>query len=274
MYRVNEEGPNNEPVRKVRPPGRGRVKWVVATDIDGTITGDPHSLNRFHQGIQKRRKRKQIVFVLSTGRTLPEVVLGQKQEGIPEADAIISQVGTEIYLPPFDETSAPLDTWHSYLSEGINMQEVTDLMSQMDAFDRQDQKYNTPLKRSYELKKEYPPEIAYRRAIKHVKKISKNLRIIWSHSRYLDIVPKRAGKGKAICFLLKYWGLDHSHTIVAGNSGNDIDMFQGNFKGIAVQNSEYELLRDIKKLGDAHIYISSSAFASGVMEGLEHFGMW
>jgi hydroxymethylpyrimidine pyrophosphatase-like HAD family hydrolase len=81
--------------------------WILATDIDNTLTGDLPALRRLSEKLQALREQEELFLILSTGRRLAQVLAGFVGESLPQADAIVSQVGTEIYLPPFDEEMKP-----------------------------------------------------------------------------------------------------------------------------------------------------------------------
>jgi len=56
-------------------------------------------------------------------------------------------------------------------------------------------------------------------------------------------LPKNGDKGLAVKFLRQKWNISPEHTIVCGDSGNDISMFQGQEKGLIVANAKPELLQ-------------------------------
>jgi len=84
------------------------VSWILASDVDGTLTGDREALDRLANRLQRLRDDGKLFLIFSTGRRLSQVISGVADEGLPEPDAVICQVGTEIYLPPFREESHPL----------------------------------------------------------------------------------------------------------------------------------------------------------------------
>ena len=92
--------------------------------------------------------------------------------------------------------------------------------------------------------------------------------LVYSHQRFLDILPQRASKGKAIRYLSYKWEIPLENFLVAGDSGNDEEMLRGDPKGVVVGNysEELESLR-----GKRRVYFSKHEFASGVIDGLRHY---
>ena len=96
----------------------------------------------------------------------------------------------------------------------------------------------------------------------------RRVNVIMSQNRFVDILPKRASKGRAIRYLCHKWSVPLRNVIVCGDSGNDLDMFTGSSRGIVVANHapELEPLR-----GSRGVYFASQPSAAGVLEGLRKF---
>ena len=92
--------------------------------------------------------------------------------------------------------------------------------------------------------------------------------VIFSHGQYLDILPYRASKGKAIRYLAYRWNIANEHILVAGDSGNDSEMLKGGLLGVVVANysSELESLK-----GQKRIYFAGRKYAGGIVEGIDHY---
>lgn len=86
--------------------------------------------------------------------------------------------------------------------------------------------------------------------------------------KYLDILPVRAGKGRAVRYLSAKWKLPIEQFITAGNAGNDMGMLKGKTKGIVVANysPELEPLRQSRS-----VYFSKQPTARGVLEGIKYY---
>ena len=58
--------------------------------------------------------------------------------------------------------------------------------------------------------------------------------------------------------------------IVAGDSGNDVSMFEGEVvRGVMVANAKSELLA-VRR--DSH-FVATANFAAGLVQGLHHYGV-
>jgi sucrose-6F-phosphate phosphohydrolase len=250
-----------------------KVPWVLASDIDNTLTGDADALKRLAKQIDALREQQKLVLFLTTGRTLNEVVTGFQKEGIPQADAIISQVGTEIYLPPFSPQTKPLARWNQFLRQHFSREEADAFLSDIEGAEVQPERYNTPLKVSYFLDKTPNPEQAAELVKRRVAEAENGYQVIWSSGTHLDILPADAGKGKAIRFLIDYLSLAPQQVITAGDSGNDLTMMEEFGTGIIVGNAQPELKALTHTSRQATYYLAKESYAAGVEEGLHHFGV-
>ena len=249
-------------------------KWVLASDIDNTLTGDRPALERLARRLKRLREAGRLFLILSTGRRLGQVLDGFDKEGLPQGDAIISQVGTEIYLPPFAEEMDPLPAWQERLDTKFSRREAESFLDGIEGLTMQPEIYNTPLKVSCYLDKTPDPDAAAQEIERRVQAAGKEhvYQVIWSSGRDLDIIPAAAGKGKAIHFLLSFVELEAEPVIVAGDSGNDRTMFEEFQRGIIVANAQPELKALREREEDDH-YRAEARYAAGVMEGLRYFGV-
>ena len=250
-----------------------RIQWVLASDIDNTLTGDPEALKLLGSKIERLRQQQQLVLFLTTGRTLDEVLTGFEDENIPKADAIISQVGTEIYVPPFSPEMEPLAEWDTYLHERFSRGQAVSFIDDIEGAQIQSGRYNTPLKVSYFLDKTPDPEQAAERVKQRVAAADNGYQVVWSSGKHLDILPAAAGKGKAIRFLISYLDLSPEQVIAAGDSGNDRSMLDEFDCGIIVANAQPELKSLQIDDHRASFYFAEKKYAAGVEEGLRHFGV-
>lgn len=250
------------------------MDWILASDVDGTLTGDREALDRLANRLQRLRDDGKLFLIFSTGRRLSQVISGVADEGLPEPDAVICQVGTEIYLPPFREESHPLEQWRQRLLAQYKREEALLFLEGIEGLQLQPPEYNTELKTSCYLDRCPDPEQAAAEIIRRVQPVSDRYQVIWSSGRDLDILPAISGKGKAIEFLIELRPMSAERVIVAGDSGNDATMFQHFHRGVVVSNAQPELLQLAEKRECDSIFLASLPHASGVEEGLEHYGVF
>jgi sucrose-6F-phosphate phosphohydrolase len=249
------------------------VKWTVASDVDGTLTGDREALDRLAARLGEKRAADEIYLIVSTGRRLEQVTQGMVEEGLPEPDAVICQVGTEIYLPPFTEESAPMGAWRDRLLQRYSRDQAVLFLAGIEGLVMQPDEYNTELKTSCYLDRCADPDRAAEVIRNRVRPHRDRYQVVWSSGRDLDILPAASGKGKAIRFLVEHEGLDPERVVVAGDTGNDASMFLEFNRGVVVANAKPELLELARDLGDPRVYCAGQPYAAGVEEGLEHYGV-
>lgn len=92
--------------------------------------------------------------------------------------------------------------------------------------------------------------------------------VIISHDKFVDVLPIRASKGKAIRYLMARNNIKFDQIITAGDSGNDFDMLSGLNRSIIVGNYQQEL-KSLKHKN--HVYIAHDKYANGIIEGLKHY---
>lgn len=247
--------------------------WLLASDIDGTLTGDPAALRQLSAHLTDMRGQGRLALFLVTGRRLDQVIPGFVEEHIPEPDAVVTQVGTEIFLPPYGPASRPLPAWDELLHRAFSRERAERFLDGIAGLEIQPARFNTPLKVSCYLDKAPDPEAAAALVRERVASEGDGYQVVWSSGRDLDIIPAAAGKGKAISFLIEHLGLRPRQVVVAGDSGNDRSMFDEFGCGVVVANAQPELAALRDTLAADGIYFAKQPFAAGVAEGLEHLGV-
>ena len=97
-------------------------------------------------------------------------------------------------------------------------------------------------------------------------------KILYSCSRYLDVLPERAGKRDAVEHFRRLWDIPKSHVLACGDSGNDRDLLEDkHFLGVVVGNSQNEL-RELA--GSNTLHKATLPFAEGILEGALVHGFW
>jgi hypothetical protein len=91
-----------------------------------------------------------------------------------------------------------------------------------------------------------------------------------SGDRYLDVLPAGVNKGSTLLRLLEWLEIGAEQVVTAGDSLNDLAMFETGLNGVMVANAEPGLLAALPRLSG--IYRALGEGCEGILEGLLHFG--
>ncbi|MBN2535095.1 MAG: HAD-IIB family hydrolase [Spirochaetales bacterium] len=263
----NREKPLYTPDTKTESIGRrlSMTKYLVISDIDDTLLGDRAALNEFRTLLQDHSK--DITFGVATGRHIDSAIQILEEYDI-NWDIIISSVGTEIYYTKqkkFDKG------WYNHLKLKWKPEKIREILKPLPILSLQTEPYT---QRDYKISYNKDERIPAKDAIPIIHNVLSRAHLaynlIFSHGSYIDILPYRASKGKAIRYLSTKWKIPLVNIFTAGNSGNDKDMLTGNIGGIIVGNHEMEL-ESLKN--SSHIYFAREHYSAGIIEGLKHYGV-
>lgn len=96
--------------------------------------------------------------------------------------------------------------------------------------------------------------------------------VLVSANIFLDVLPRGVNKGSTLRRVLHWLRVAEGDCVVAGDSLNDMALFEAGMRGIAVGNCEPALRRRVERL--PHIYQATAHGVEGVLEGLRHHGFW
>ncbi len=249
-----------------RPIGRRvqKVGRVLITEIDKVLIGDDESLSYLIRILEERPD--ELVFGVATGRTVDSVRDVLATYGLPTPDLVVSSVGAEIHMG----SSWHLDRgWLAHISDRWSRERIAEAMAETPGLELQEAEKQRPHKLSYYVDPKIfdPGEIKRRLADQKVRYNA----ILSAQRRYLDFLPHRASKGRAIRYLALKWDIPHRSILVCGASGNDREMLVGRLQSVVVANYSPEL-ETLRKRPRPEIYFSPEAYAAGVIDGLRHFG--
>lgn len=252
---------------KRRAPSRRRARGRLSTidrllvcDIDNTLIGDSPGLRKLLGELEPLRE--EIGFAVATGRRVESAIRVLQRWSVPTPDVLITSVGSEIHWGHRLEISS---SWRDHIRPGWEPDAIRAAMRELPGLELQSEREQREFKISYEIGEGAPG----RRAIeRHIRRHGLRARVIHSHARYLDLLPLRASKGRALRFLAERLGIPLERILVAGDSGNDEEMLVGPTLGVVVGNysDEIEGLR-----GRPRIYFAEERYAYGVLEGIEHY---
>jgi sucrose-phosphate synthase len=234
---------------------------LFVTDIDHTLIGDDNAhLPALLRELKTHRSR--VGFVVATGRSIESATAHLADFDVQGVDVLITSVGTEIY---YGSRLQPSRSWESHIAAKWEPEKIRRLLRKFTYLTDQGEDTQRPYKISYFMK---PGKDRLAEIHNHLLSRRCKYNLVYSHEQYLDILPYRASKGKAIRFLCYKWEIPLRHTVVAGDSGNDEEMLRGEPSAIVVANysPELDVLRKSK-----HVYFAGQPCAGGILEGLQKY---
>ncbi|HEY3395910.1 MAG TPA: HAD family hydrolase [Lacipirellulaceae bacterium] len=232
---------------------------LLVCDLDGTLLGDDLALDEFAAWYAQARDHFRLAY--SSGRFVESVRNSIDYSGLPEPDAVIGGVGTEIYDFSLGRQAS---MWPPSML-GWNPHIIRDICESSCGLETQPEHLLSYHKVSFygaDLDESFIEHLAQQMA-----EADQHVTIVYSSNRDLDILPADTHKGAAAAFLARRWNVDGKRVIVAGDSGNDASMFRVGYRGIVVGNARPEL----RALTAPHIYHATAPFAAGVLEGLDYW---
>jgi hydroxymethylpyrimidine pyrophosphatase-like HAD family hydrolase len=94
--------------------------------------------------------------------------------------------------------------------------------------------------------------------------------VVMSDNRYFDVLPGGVDKGSTLLSLLAWLEADPATVVTAGDTLNDLAMFETGLKGVMVGNAEPALVEQLPRLSG--VYHAQGHGCQGIAEGLRHFG--
>jgi sucrose-phosphate synthase len=235
---------------------------LIITDIDHTLIGDEQALKEFVHLLQKNHNKTG--FAVATGRNAQSAFNVLKENNVPLPEVFISSVGSEIHYIHNNKLTYSKG-WDAYISYLWKREKILKVLSKLDFLKLQEDDRQGKFKISYYMEDGENNIEKIREALSE-NKLKTN--IIYSKNRFLDILPYRASKGKAIRYLAFKWNISFEDILVAGDSGNDQEMLDVSLRGVVVANysPEMESLKENKR-----IYFAKKEFAGGILEGIQYY---
>jgi glucosylglycerol-phosphate synthase len=248
--------------QRFRPLDPARL--VLATDLDGTLLAGTHEARRRVRDLfaaaaeAPANARPTLVFV--TGRGLETVMPLLSDPTIPNPDYIIADVGATVV----DRELRPVEPiQHELTAHWPGSQAVLRALADFPQLVRQ----SVPQERRCSfLASEDAVTPALRAAVEAL-----DCELLFSAGRYLDVLPRGVGKGAALRRLAAVAGFDPASVVVAGDTLNDLSMFEAGFRGVVVGGAEPALVERVRR--NARVHVAALEGCGGILEGLARHGV-
>lgn len=234
-----------------------KAKHILATDLDGTLVGDPEGLQQLLEFYEEQVYDVSLIYI--TGRYFNSALSLLKEENLPIPDILVTDVGSSIYVgASFDQDLE----WEKRMLVNWKPEEIDAIASTIPGLTKQPMFLEKRC--SYYVTEAKPVEDFKNKlaasGIPH--------KLIFSGGKDVDVVPEESGKGRALQYLLDKYEVQDAKLLVAGDSGNDLEMLTLGFPSVIVGNAQPELLES-----EMHprIFRAKKGFAGGIHEAWTHF---
>lgn len=236
-------------------------RLILAVDLDGTFLGGTAEARRALYGlIEARRADIKLIFV--TGRDIAFAASLPRTGETPMPEIIIGDVGTSAVVAPGWTPHVETDAWIAARWPGEAV--AAEIMARHPRLEPQPVVGGRRLSYFFRDPRDTEPARAELEAAGYDALASANL--------YFDVLPRGVAKGPTLAKLIEHMDLPRSRVLAAGDTLNDLSLFQSGFRAVAVGNAEAGLLTALDDLGDQpQIYRARSEGAQGILEAIEHF---
>ncbi|MGH7445672.1 MAG: HAD-IIB family hydrolase [Longimicrobiales bacterium] len=265
---------------------------ILATDLDGTMAdGSPDDRAELVALLQEA---DDVRLIYVTGRTPDAARALLARASLPEPDVLIADVGTTVLHGagpvPVTEIEAELDRlWPGAEAVRARLHDVAELTPQEIEAPRRVSYWIEPVReRRGQAAASEPDPFAARapddeslddQAAAIADRVAEDaaaalapldVDVLVSANVFLDVLPRGVNKGSTLRRVLRWLDGDDEHCVVAGDSLNDLALFETGLRGIVVGNCEPALRARVAHMNQ--VYRARGIGASGILEGLRHHG--
>ncbi len=238
---------------------------LLATDLDGTFIGDDDAMF----GLWEAVRDAGITLAFSTGRHLKSIRdFYAEKKATQRADVCVCMVGTDIHWLTEGEDYEIDPGWHEEIAPDWDKDAVEEILRDIPEARMQDPQWQSRFKSSYYLEDRVEQRLAEIKG--RLKDAGIEAKVVYSASKFLDLLPARSGKGKAVAYVAEKLGVAAENVVTCGDTGNDLDMMRPElgFRSIVVANAAPEL----KSLQGKHVHHAPEAYAAGIHAVLKKLG--
>lgn len=232
---------------------------ILATDLDGTfLGGSSEQRTTLYDWIAQHRD--EIVLIFVSGRGL-DFMRGLARELPVQPDHMVGDVGTSVARGPGYTPLPHLEQWLDASWPADAHERIDQAMQQHPGLS--EQPGVSGRRRSYFFK-DHAHALAAQRDVKKL-----GFDVLISDNLYFDVLPRGVQKGPTLLRTLQVLNLPAHRTLVAGDTLNDLSMFDTGLAGVAVGNREAALEAAIQQ--HENVYRSPHPGAAGVLDALQRF---
>lgn len=204
-------------------------RWLC-TDLDGTFLDGPASARTRLYQLVRQAPDLRLVFV--TGRGIESVLPVLGDPTVPTPDFVVADVGATVVRAPSLEALQPLQA--ELAGSWPGRHSVEECLGDLPGLQPQ----GVPQERRCSFLLRDPAMVP------RIRKLVAPLAcdVLYSAGRYLDILPAGVNKGSTLLRLLDLLSADPAKVLVAGDTLNDLALFETGLPGVVVGNAEAELL--------------------------------
>ncbi|XP_010536304.1 PREDICTED: probable sucrose-phosphatase 3a isoform X2 [Tarenaya hassleriana] len=257
----------------------GSPNLMLVTDLDCTLVDhdDPDNthLLRFN-ALWEAYFRRDSLLVFSTGRSSISYSNLRRKKPLLTPDIAITSVGAEIMYS--GQSVLIDDDWEALLDHKWDRDIVVEETSKFPELKPQAEKNQGRHKVSFNVERDKAMEIM-EVLPERLEKRGLDTKLIYSNDFAFDVLPRGAGKGGALSYLLeklKMEGREPLKILVCGDSGNDAELFGfSQAYGVMVGNSHDELLQwhEENVKSNPNIIHATGRCAAGIIEAIQRFDM-
>lgn len=219
---------------------------VLATDLDNTIVSDKVP----HTELWETLALENTSLIYITGRYRQSAIDLIEREQLPKPDILICDVGASIYLGPSYELD---QEW----AGNIKQEDFEQVNAIAKSIDIARQPIDTPWRLAY-----FASKMQVQILKQAIKQHNLAVDLIFSSERDVDILPANINKGAALKYVLNKCQYD-GEVVVAGDSENDLSLFNLGYPAIAVGNACDAILALSE---NEHIHYAKGHASAGVKE--------
>ena len=259
---------------------------LLASDLDGTLIPPSHVED--DGGVWELRGALQArpgVLAYVTGRHLSLALDGIELHFLPRPDVLVCDVGTTVYFRR-EERYEPDPDYRERMRAalgGIDPDALRERLATVDSLELQEPEKQAEFKVSYYAPTGEEGEQAARVVRQRLEDVGAAVNVVYSVDTaksvgLIDVLPAGVAKDTALRYLHDHSGVPEVRLVYAGDSGNDRAAMLSGFKVVVVGNAAESFKKAIRLEADelgigARVYIAEEAYARGVLEGCQHFGI-